>query len=229
LYNNPYGTGSKVMIQSKEAVMKARKIIFVVVVAVLVLGSGQSPGGAALLRAESQEAEDEIVVARAPRGGISDAPGTKDGAVGSRLTPGEVQQALAAHNRARAEAGATPLMWSKDLAVYAQEWADHLASTSRRMEHRPHSGKWKQEYGENLFMGTAGYYGFSDAVALWHKEESAYHGQAIDIATINAYGHYTQVVWKSTRRVGCAKVECEGNVIMVCNYDPPGNIVGQKP
>jgi pathogenesis-related protein 1 len=231
LYNDLYGPESKAMIQSRESVMKARKIMFIIVVAASILGSGlpgEERGGTALLWAELQAA-DEILVARPPKGSVSEAAEMKGGSVGSRLTAAEVRQALAAHNKARLEVGATPLAWSKELAIYAQEWADYLASTSRRMEHRPRSGKWKQEYGENIFMGPAGHYGLTDAVAMWHGEKSAYHGQPIDMSTLYAYGHYTQLVWKNTKRVGCAKAACGSNEIMVCNYDPPGNILGQIP
>ena len=51
-------------------------------------------------------------------------------------------------------------------------------------------------------------------------------------------GHYTQVVWRDTRQVGCASVVCNSNSpfqghpqwrIWVCDYAPPGNYVGQKP
>ena len=42
-------------------------------------------------------------------------------------------------------------------------------------------------------------------------------------------GHYTQLVWKNTTEVGCAKVTCGNQTIWVCNYNPPGNYVGQKP
>jgi pathogenesis-related protein 1 len=208
------------------------KIIFVVTVAASILGFGlpsQGPGGTLLQLAESQAAADEIVVARGPQRSISEAPVMKGGSIGSRFTAAEVSQALASHNRARAEVGATPLAWSHELAVYAQKWADYLASTSRRMEHRPRSGEWKQVYGENLFMGTAGYYRITDAVAMWHREKSAYRGEPIDLSTVSTYGHYTQLVWKNTRRVGCGKVQCGGNEIMVCNYDPPGNYIGQTP
>ena len=155
--------------------------------------------------------------------------GTKGGSVGSRLTPLEVAQLVASHNRVRAEVGIAPLQWSEVLAAYAQEWADHLASTSRRMEHRPHSGRWKQEHGENLFMGTDGYYKVGDAVITWEQEKFAYDGRAIDQFNVHACGHYTQLIWRNTKRIGCAKVRCAGNVIVVCNYDPPGNIVGQTP
>jgi pathogenesis-related protein 1 len=153
----------------------------------------------------------------------------KGGSTGSRLTAQEVRQMLAAHNAARTEVGASPLVWSKNLAVYAQEWADHLASAAGRIEHRPYSGRWKQKYGENLFMGTAGRYGAADAVAAWESERSAYHGEAIDMSRFYAYGHYTQMIWKNTRSLGCAKAQSGGNMIVVCNYDPPGNVVGHTP
>jgi len=153
----------------------------------------------------------------------------KGRSIGSRLTSLEVGQLLASHNRARAEVGIAPLQWSDVLAAYAQEWADHLASTSRRMEHRPHSGRWKQEHGENLFMGTDGYYDVADAVITWEREKLAYDGRAIDQSNVHACGHYTQLIWRNTKRIGCAKVRCAGNVIVVCNYDPPGNVIGQTP
>lgn len=155
--------------------------------------------------------------------------GEKSASPGSRLTSREVGQLLASHNRVRSRVGLDPLAWSGKLASYAQAWADHLAVMGGRMEHRPYSGEWKQVHGENLFMGTAGHYGVVDAVAMWEDEESSYDGGTVDRSNLHACGHYTQLVWKNTRRVGCAKVEAGGNVIVVCNYDPPGNFLGQRP
>jgi pathogenesis-related protein 1 len=151
------------------------------------------------------------------------------GPTGSRLTADEVKTLIVLHNKARVDVGIDPLAWSKNLAVYAQSWADHLASTSCRMEHRPRSGKWKQVYGENLLIGTVGYHGVADAVRAWEKEKSLYHDDAINASNWYPSGHYTQMVWKGTRHIGCAKAECRGNVIIVCNYDPPGNVLGEKP
>ena len=174
-------------------------------------------------------AESQAASPRGAKGQSSMAPGTEGGPAGSRLTPREVRQLLASHNRARTEVGLSPLTWSTKLAVYAQEWADHLASTSRRMEHRPHSGRWKQEHGENLFMGTAGYYGVADAVAMWEGEKRVYDGRAVDQYGVHSFGHYTQLIWRGTRDVGCAKVFCSGYMIVVCNYNPPGNVLGMRP
>jgi uncharacterized protein YkwD len=133
------------------------------------------------------------------------------------------------HNQVRAEVGVGAVTWSNPLAAYAQEWANHLAGTGCRMEHRPKSGPRKQQYGENLFTGTEGYYGVADAVSSWASEKKYYRGEKIDYSNYQKVGHYTQMVWRNTRQVGCAKVSCQGRIIIVCNYDPPGNVIGQRP
>lgn len=211
--------------------MKVCKTILIIVFVALILGPvwlDRGPSGIILQLAESWADAGKIVVSQGVQGNNSVASGMKGGSVGSRLTVQEVRQVLMAHNRARAKVDVGPLVWSEKLAIYAQEWADYLASASRRMEHRPHSGKWRQEHGENLFMGTVGYYGVADAVSTWEREKSAYHGEPISMSNLYTYGHYTQLVWKNTRRIGCAKVEYSGNVMIVCNYDPPGNVLGQR-
>src|SRR4030042_329620 len=97
--------------------------------------------------------------------------------IGSRLSSQEVQQLVSLHNKVRAEVGVGPVIWSKELAVYAQEWANHLASTNCSLQHRPASGQWKREYGENLFMGTVGYFGVAAAVRPWEREKKYYTDQ----------------------------------------------------
>lgn len=149
--------------------------------------------------------------------------------IGSRLSSQEVQQLITLHNKVRADVGVGPVTWSRELAVYAQEWANHLASTNCSLQHRPPTGKWKCEYGENLFMGTAGHFGVADAVTSWEDEKKYYHGQTLDRSNWYESGHYTQMVWRESQHIGCAKAECNGKVIIVCNYDPPGNVLGQKP
>lgn len=46
-------------------------------------------------------------------------------------------------------------------------------------------------------------------------------------------GHFTQLVWKNTTSVGCGRTECNGDGgnkapgwYVVCEYYPPGNVVG---
>ena len=44
-------------------------------------------------------------------------------------------------------------------------------------------------------------------------------------------GHYTQVVWRASTSIGCARVVCNNNrgVFITCNYNPPGNFNGERP
>jgi pathogenesis-related protein 1 len=76
--------------------------------------------------------------------------------------------------------------------------------------------------------------GVMDVMKNWAESEKKYYkGEAIgNIKSNQATGHYTQIVWGDTRRMGCARAMCNkkrGTYIWVCNYDPPGNWVGQKP
>lgn len=187
--------------------------------------------GTLLLQAETLHAENQGKSAGMRPASL---PGTtltmpEDVSSGSRLSPKEAAQIVTLHNTIRAEVGVGPLRWSAKLAAYAQQWADHLVTSRCRMEHRPRAGKWRQEYGENLFIGTVGYYGTSDAVKAWAREKSKYPGGALQSSRGANAGHYTQIVWQDTQQIGCATGVCQGNVIVVCNYDPPGNFVGQSP
>ena len=217
--------------------MKSNAIPLTIVVAALILSPiSLNPGAGRLsprvmLQAAESEAQTGKAATKYDRSTKRNSrPSVVKGtSIGSRVTPEEVRQAITLHNRARREVGTEPLTWSSALAAYAQEWADHLASTGCKMEHRPQYGSWKQEHGENLLIGTIGYHGVVDAVAAWESEKGNYHGDPIDMSKLSGSGHYTQLVWRNTKQLGCAKVECGSKVIIVCNYDPPGNVLGRTP
>jgi hypothetical protein len=38
--------------------------------------------------------------------------------------------------------------------------------------------------------------------------------------------HYTQIVWPTTQRVGCATASNRSSDYLVCRYLPTGNLVG---
>ncbi len=80
-----------------------------------------------------------------------------------------------------------------------------------------------------LLIGTVGYHGVADAVKAWENEKIYYRGQVLNSSNWHACGHYTQVVWRNTKEIGCGKAECGDRAIVVCNYDPPGNVMGQTP
>jgi pathogenesis-related protein 1 len=150
---------------------------------------------------------------------------------GSRLTQQEVQTVLDLHNKARAEAGVQEqVTWDPQIAQFAQAWADNIASRSA-FEHRSWAdGPWKQKYGENL-AGGFGDNAVATGVGLWLAEKSKYNGQAMDGQNYQVFGHYTQMIWQNTRKIGCGKAyDAQKKMfIIVCNYDPPGNYTGQKP
>jgi pathogenesis-related protein 1 len=128
------------------------------------------------------------------------------------------------HNKVRADVGVVPLQWSPALANYAQAWADHLATTICGMKHRTDG-----LYGENLFQATAGAYTAVDGAKAWESEKKEYRGGVLTRSNWQRVGHYTQIVWRDTRMLGCGEAVCDTTLIVACNYDPPGNVLGRKP
>ncbi|KZV23376.1 pathogenesis-related protein [Dorcoceras hygrometricum] len=131
------------------------------------------------------------------------------------------QDYLKAHNAARSEVGVQPMTWDENVAAYAHEYASQNAGDCELV----HS---YGPYGENLAEGSVELTG-TDAVSLWIGEKPNYD-HASNSCTGGVCGHYTQVVWNDSVRLGCGRVQCEnGGWYVSCNYDPPGNVEGQSP
>jgi hypothetical protein len=137
--------------------------------------------------------------------------------------PSGPDEVLAEHNAYRASLGLPPLRWSDRLADEAQAWADHLAATGQL----EHSGP-----GQNLAMAAAGSQSVTQLVDLWGNEQSDFtNGNFPDISNTGDWkdvGHYSQMIWRSTREIGCGFAENYGRDVLVCDYDPPGNVMGQR-
>ena len=131
------------------------------------------------------------------------------------------REMLAAHNQTRARVDVPPLRWSDRLAARAQDWAGRLLREGQFYHHpRP-------IYGENLFEIT-GRRGSPDmVVAAWASEAHDYSYRANTCRDV--CGHYTQIVWSDTREVGCGVARDGGREVWVCNYDPPGNWIDDRP
>jgi pathogenesis-related protein 1 len=140
------------------------------------------------------------------------------------MQPADRRAILDYHNKVRADVGVNPLRWDNVLAAYAQQWADHLAASGCRMQHRQPNA-----YGENLYQGTAGHYTAVDAAKGWASEKKMYRGGVITKKNYAPTGHYTQMVWRDTARVGCGEALCNGTLLVACNYDPAGNVLGRTP
>lgn len=125
----------------------------------------------------------------------------------------DAQKALNEHNAVRAMYGANPMVWSGELAEYAQNVVDACPS-------QPTPGM----YGENMAIGTA--LTCQKAVKLWASEASKYP-VGVDAGYSAETGSFTQVVWKDSVEVGCAVKDCPTGTIVACSYKSPGNIIGQ--
>jgi glutaredoxin len=145
--------------------------------------------------------------------------------------PENMKGILERHNFFRNEVGIQNLVWSNELAAYAQEWANELAARGCQMNHRPRDGKWKQRYGENIYWAQGMNPTPSDVVNSWGEEKAYFDFEKLACkGEWYTCGHYTQIIWENTTKVGCAFARCNNNqVIWVCNYNPPGNYIGQKP
>jgi hypothetical protein len=137
---------------------------------------------------------------------------------------------LAAHNRERTALGIAPLQWDPALATSARGWAAHLSATGS-FEHAPERAVDPQ--GENLWAGTKGYYGVEAMVDGWIREKRYFRpGTFPDNSTtgrVADVGHYTQLVWRQTGKVGCALATGAHEDVLVCRYSDAGNYFGEKP
>ena len=126
---------------------------------------------------------------------------------------------LFGHNRVREEHCAPPLVWSSEMARRAQWWADALAADGCGFEH-------SSFYGENMARGIAGVHDDPEEIIdLWYREISDYDFARGGFA--RSTGHFTQMVWLTSQRLGCGTSTCKGRRIWVCHYDPAGNVLGQ--
>lgn len=147
--------------------------------------------------------------------------------------PAGLEGITAQHNRVRAEVDVPPLAWDPGLAAIAATWAARCIDNNGDgfIDHDSDSaGVYPEIVGENLYGSTGAVTGV-DAALGWEREEVdfTYPDQC---AAGQVCGHYTQMVWSTTTKLGCAIGTCPdhrfGNVV-VCNYAPAGNWVGLPP
>ncbi|KAM9828290.1 uncharacterized protein ACBT44_021808 [Syngnathus typhle] len=120
-----------------------------------------------------------------------------------------------------------PLKWDPRLKLLAEGYAAKCI-----WNHNPDN----EDTGENLYAGT-GPLDLRVALEKWFLENLFYdfHNNSCDENKM--CGHYTQMVWSDTHRVGCAAHLCnkmeglawEKISFLVCNYYPAGNYESERP
>ena len=155
------------------------------------------------------------------------------------LTPQQKSEVLRRHNVLRALEGADNMelmTWNDFLTPLAATWA-----AGCRWEHgQPPLGN-NPEYskiGQNLFTYERSM-NLTLGIQLWYDEKGDYNYDTLGCTPGKMCGHYTQVVWATSRHVGCAYHLCPTMPVLdkilndayylVCNYGPAGNFDGEKP
>lgn len=146
------------------------------------------------------------------------------------------------HNVHRANHSAPALEWDDTLAGYAQITANKCV-----FAHDMTEGGGAVAYGQNLaswgstgdISGLQVESGRRGVTDQWYNDEIenwTYYGldNPPSGSDLDAWGHFTQLVWKSSTKLGCATVQCPAGSVLpmaswytVCNYGGPGNFGGE--
>ena len=129
---------------------------------------------------------------------------------------------LSDHNYHRKRHQVDTLVRNSEIEKVAQTYSEHLAEIGN-MQHSQN-----EKYGENLYycMSSAGICVTGQkASQSWYNEVKQYN--FADPKFTSGTGHFTQLVWKASKQIGCGAA-CKNNKCFVtCNYYPRGNYLGQ--
>ncbi|SMR53457.1 unnamed protein product [Zymoseptoria tritici ST99CH_1E4] len=134
------------------------------------------------------------------------------------------------HNLHRANHSSPALVWDTNLETIARD-------TAKTCQYKHNTTAGGGGYGQNIAAGipyTNIGYVISD---LFYNSEvnnyKQYGQQKTDFTSFGSWGHFSQIVWKSTGRIGCATIGCPNGLanvgsnvppwFTVCNYAGPGN------
>ncbi|XP_033991392.1 cysteine-rich venom protein TEL1-like [Trematomus bernacchii] len=110
------------------------------------------------------------------------------------------------------------MSWSSEAAANTQKWANTCS-----MNHSPDRSRviTSSGCGENLYMSSS-QDPWSNAIQDWYDEVQNWrYGVGSNGRVV---GHYTQVVWYRSNKVGCGVAYCPNSqykYFYVCQYCPP--------
>ncbi|EDM18670.1 rCG43516, isoform CRA_a [Rattus norvegicus] len=150
------------------------------------------------------------------------------------LTTNQIQvqrEIIAKHNELRRQvsppgSNILKMEWNVQAAANAQKWANNCILEHSSTEDR----KINIKCGENLYMSTDPT-SWRTVIQSWYEEnENFVFG--VGAKPNSAVGHYTQLVWYSSFKVGCGVAYCPNQDTLkyfyVCHYCPMGNNVMKK-
>ena len=129
---------------------------------------------------------------------------------------------LSRHNTYRKQHQVGDLVRNSAIEQIAQAYSEKLAASGEFQ----HSGnKFNgNSLGENLYKNFGSSVDGNGPVDMWYNEVTKYdfNNQGFSMET----GHFTQVVWKNSKNLGCG-IACGSGCVVTCNYYPAGNYLGQ--
>ncbi|XP_072317401.1 GLI pathogenesis-related 2, like [Eucyclogobius newberryi] len=129
---------------------------------------------------------------------------------------------LQTHNEYRRKHQAPPFKLSRKISNEATRYAESLAST-RILKHSVESTRGS--CGENLAWASYDQSG-KDVTDRWYDEVKQYNFKRPGFSS--GTGHFTAMVWKSSKKLGVGKATAEdGSTFVVARYFPAGNITNQ--
>jgi len=129
----------------------------------------------------------------------------------------EITNMIKKHNEIRKKYGVCPIVYDPQLSLYSQTRADQI-SNSKELKHDLNC-----PYGENLYWSSSQKTDIVNAAISWINEESNWKENK------KPSGHFTQCIWNNSVKIGIGKSVSDFGTVVVCNYNPPGNIIGQNP
>ncbi|KAG7454686.1 hypothetical protein MATL_G00262390 [Megalops atlanticus] len=131
------------------------------------------------------------------------------------------------------------MTWDEALAKSARAWARNCKNDHNPLLQTPKKLHPTFTFvGENIWVGEPfSIFTVEDAVQKWFNEVDDYTYKTKQCKSV--CGHYKQVVWAKSYKVGCAVQVCPNGIedfsknpksaIFVCNYGDAGNVKGLHP
>jgi hypothetical protein len=136
---------------------------------------------------------------------------------------------LLVHNRERALVGVPALVWDPELARSAASYGPALAAAGRLI-HSPRASRPGQR--ENLSWAQRGLLTPEQLADMWVLEKRYFvPGVFPAVSRTGSWrdvSHYTQMIWRTTTRFGCAIHSSPSWDFLICRYSPPGNADGRR-
>ncbi|XP_031205526.1 glioma pathogenesis-related protein 1 [Mastomys coucha] len=136
-----------------------------------------------------------------------------------------IKECVQVHNQLRSKVNPRArnmlyMSWDPKLAQIAKAWAKSCEFKHNPQLHlRIHPNF--TALGENIWLGSLSIFSVSSAISAWYNEIENYDFSTWECTGI--CGHYTQVVWADSYKLGCAVQFCSRRANFICNYGPAGN------